>query len=105
MGCFRHRVYAAGAIAALLLLVPPFGAAQEQSARATAAACATCHGTRGMSNTAIPSLAGRDADELYRLLNEFKTDQRPGTVMNQHAKAYSDPELRQLADYFAAQQP
>jgi cytochrome c553 len=58
-----------------------------------------------VSSSTVPTLAGRPAEELNRLLLEFKTDQRKGSVMNQHAKGYSEAELKQLADYFSAQRP
>ncbi len=95
----------AGTIRAALLFsgVTYYAAAEDQPVRAWAAACATCHGTRGVSGSSIPSLAGRDAEELYRRLLEFKSDKRLGTVMNQHAKGYADSELKQLAEYFSAQ--
>jgi len=71
--------------------------------RTWAATCAACHGTDGRDQGAIPAIAGRGADTLYRALIEFKTGQRPAaTVMPQHAKGYSDEELRRLAEYFAA---
>jgi len=79
--------------------------ADEGSIRAWAATCAPCHGTQGVSASTVPTLAGRPAEELNRLLLEFKTDQRKGSVMNQHAKGYSEAEIKQLADYFAAQRP
>ena len=52
----------------------------------------------------MPVLAGRSADELLQILRAFRADQRqPATVMHQHAKGYTDDELRRLARYFAAQ--
>jgi len=51
----------------------------------------------------MTSLAGRDADDLYTLLSDFKSGVRPATVMHQHAKGYSDDELKRLAQWFAAQ--
>lgn len=75
----------------------------ERQTRTWAATCAACHGTEGRDQGAIPAIAGRGADALYRALIEFKTGQRPAaTVMPQHAKGYSDEELRRLAEYFAA---
>lgn len=75
----------------------------ERQTRTWAATCAACHGTEGRDQGAIPAIAGRGADTLYRALVEFKTGQRPAaTVMPQHAKGYSDEELRRLAEYFAA---
>lgn len=75
----------------------------ERQVRTWAATCAACHGTEGRDQGAIPAIAGRGAETLYRALIEFKTGQRPAaTVMHQHAKGYSDDELRRLAQYFAA---
>lgn len=104
------------ALALLLALaaagLPPAALAQPapnglsltvRQTRAWAATCAACHGTEGRDQGAIPAIAGRGADTLYRALIEFKTGQRPAaTVMPQHAKGYSDEELRRLAEYFAA---
>lgn len=75
----------------------------ERQVRTWAATCAACHGTEGRDQGAIPAIAGRGAETLYRALIEFKAGQRPAaTVMHQHAKGYSDDELRRLAQYFAA---
>lgn len=94
----------------LLLVLTQQLRAQEQQpdrqARAWAASCAACHGSEGRGGPAIPALAGRDAQLLYRTLQEFKTGQRSAaTVMHQHAKGYSDEELQRLSRYFASLQP
>lgn len=80
------------------------GAQPDRAARAWAASCAACHGTDGRAAGDVPVLAGRKATELLQALQEFKAGQRGGaTVMHQHAKGYSDDELRRIAEYFAAQ--
>lgn len=102
-----------GAGAALTLsllagLVSSHAAAQtspslDRQARVWAASCAACHGTDGRGQGAVPPIAGRDAEQLLRTLLEFKNGQRPAaTVMPQHAKGYSDEELRRIAQVFAA---
>ena len=82
-------------------------AAQEpdRQARNWASSCAACHGTDGRTEGAeVPSLAGRDAGQLFRALTEFRNGQRPAaTVMHQHAKGYTDEQLRRIADWFARQ--
>lgn len=70
--------------------------------RAWAASCAACHGTDGQAQQGAVRLAGRDRKELYGMLLAFKAGERPSTVMSQHAKGYTDDELRQLAAWFAA---
>lgn len=66
-----------------------------------AASCAACHGTDGHSGGGMPSLAGRSADELGRMLVEFREGKRFATVMHQHAKGYTDDEIRQIAAHFS----
>lgn len=63
--------------------------------------CAACHGTDGNSPGAIPSLHGKSADFIARSLREFRAGTRPATVMDRHAKGYSDEEIQLIADYFA----
>lgn len=85
--------------AAAAQAVPP-----DRQARTWAATCAACHGSDGRAQGAIPPIAGRDAALIYRTLLEFKNGQRPAaTVMHQHAKGYTDEELRRIAEAFASQ--
>lgn len=76
----------------------------DRQARVWASSCAGCHGTDGRSQGAFPCIAGRDADDLYRAMVEFKTGVRSyASVMHQHAIAWTDDELRRIARFFAAQ--
>jgi cytochrome c553 len=71
------------------------------------ATCAACHGAagEGSSTGAIPRLAGQNADYLAHALSMFKDGTRASPVMQPIAKNLSDSDMRQLADYFAAQHP
>jgi cytochrome c553 len=51
----------------------------------------------------MPGLAGRDPSELARLMQDFRSGNRPATVMHQIAKGYSDEQVAAIAAYFAAQ--
>ena len=80
--------------------------AQDASAlraRSLAATCAQCHGTDGRPppGAAMAALAGVPAAYLTEQMNAFKAGTRPGTVMPQLAKGYSDAQIAQLAAYFA----
>lgn len=76
----------------------------EAQTRVTAASCATCHGTGGVSTqAAFVSLSGVDRTQLLDKLLAFKKGTLPATVMHQHAKGYSDDELARLADFFSRQ--
>jgi len=102
----RAPVRVLGALVAASALLSSFAAqadAGDRQVRVWAASCAACHGTDGHAQAGMTSLAGRDADDLYTLLSDFKSGVRPATVMHQHAKGYSDDELKRLAQWFAAQ--
>ena len=82
--------------------------AQDPSAlyvRSLAATCASCHGTDGRTAAGAPlaPLAGMPREYLVTQLKAFKAGTRPSTIMTQLAKGYTDPQIEQLATYFAAQ--
>jgi len=95
----------------LLVLALVCGAASDAIAqqpdpnlgRNLAAACASCHGTNGVSRAGVPGLAGRDPSEIARLMQDFRSGKRPATVMHQIAKGYGDDQVEAIAAYFAAQ--
>ena len=97
-------------IAALLVAyLPALAAAQGQEAlnvRSLAATCASCHGTNGRAaeGSAVPSLAGTPSAQMIAQMAAFKSGTRSATVMHQLSKGYTDAQIAQLADYFAAQQ-
>ena len=70
-----------------------------------AAACAMCHGTNGRpaAGSVVDGLAGRPKAEIVQSMAQFKSGQKPVTIMHQIAKGYSDAEIDALAEYFARQ--
>ena len=70
--------------------------------RSLAASCASCHGTAGVAQPGMESLAGQSKEDLLKKMMDFKTGKKPATLMHQLAKGYTDQEIEQLADYFAA---
>jgi cytochrome c553 len=71
--------------------------------RNLAAACATCHGTNGVSQQGMPNLAGRERTYLVQQMQDFRAGKRPATIMHQIAKGYSDEQIDALAAYFSEQ--
>lgn len=69
------------------------------------ASCAACHGTNGQptKGSLVGGLAGRSKDDLVQVMTQYKTGQRPATVMHQIAKGYSDAEITAMADHFSKQ--
>ena len=103
----KSKFRSAASLAGLLMLLTGQAAQaadlSERQARVRAATCATCHGTDGHAQPGMPALAGRDAAELHKLLLDFRSGNRPATIMHQHVAGYSDEELRQITAWFAAQ--
>ncbi len=65
--------------------------------------CAGCHGSNGASNgPAIPTISGLSKDYLIDIMKGYASGDIPATVMDRIAKGYSEKEIIQLADYFAA---
>ena len=64
--------------------------------------CAGCHGTDGKSSGAIPSIAGKSSDYINKAMLDYRDGKRPSTVMERHAKGYSNEEIKLIADYFAS---
>ena len=88
----------------LLLLCAPALAHDLDVGRSLAATCANCHGTNGRPKGAvIPPLAGMKAEVMLALLADYRGGARPGTVMPQIVKGYTEEQLRLVAAYFAAQ--
>lgn len=87
---------------------PTWAAAQGQQAlyvSSLAATCANCHGTSGKpaDGSSLPRLAGMPREQMAAQLMAFRAGTRPATIMHQITKGYSDAQISQLADYFAAQ--
>ena len=82
-------------------------AADARLGRSLAATCANCHGTHGqaVADAGIDALAGQPQAILTQKLGAFKRGERPGTIMPQIAKGYSDEQLALIAEFFATQKP
>lgn len=86
------------------------GAAQAATpvvtpSQSLAATCYNCHGPKGVSTAAIPSLAGRSAASIVQTMAEYKSGKRTGTIMPQIAKGYTDEQIQLIATYFSQQKP
>ncbi len=101
----RHRV-AFAVVQAISIAFAAFTAQAQTTSTADvrlwAASCAACHGTHGKAEGAGLYIAGKPAKELYSDLMGYKAGTKPATVMHQHAKGYSDNELRLLAEHFSS---
>ena len=82
-------------------------AAGDQAAgKSAAAACAGCHGDKGVSgNPAIPSLAGQDAQYVAAALRAYKDGARSDETMKGLAATLDEAAAKNLAAFYANQQP
>lgn len=68
--------------------------------------CAACHGATGnSSNPAWPNLAGQHANYLYQQLVAYKEGDRVDPMMVQQVQDLDDQDMRDLAAFYAAQEP
>ncbi|MCA1977646.1 MAG: hypothetical protein LDL19_00265 [Thiobacillus sp.] len=69
-----------------------------------ATTCYTCHGTRGVSPSTIPSIDFIPPERIIEILKAYKSGQRYSTIMGRHASAYTDEEIVEAANYLGSLQ-
>ena len=72
-------------------------------ARNLAATCANCHGTNGKSLGGMESLAGEPKEKLLQKLADYRSGDKPATIMHQIVVGYTDEQLDLITTWFAAQ--
>lgn len=100
----RKQIALAAALsAASMALTIPAQAQDLSKIRYLAANCANCHGSEGRSVGILESLAGYDKEKFITNMKEFRSGDKPATIMHQISKGYTDQQIADLAAYFAAQ--
>ena len=96
-------VLAAGTPLALAQATP--AAPDMTLARNLAATCANCHGTNGnaVKGSGMDALAGMEKAKILQKLADYKSGDKPASIMHQIAKGYTEAQLDLIAGYFAAQ--
>ncbi len=78
------------------------GARAAEAGAGLAGACQGCHGAAGAGGQGMPALAGRHgAAELVALLQGFRGNTLPATVMGRIARGYTEAEIAALAAFYA----
>ena len=62
--------------------------------------CVTCHGPEGQGSKRIPALDNHTVQELTEYMVGFKEGTESATIMDRHARSYSDEEIQLIAKYF-----
>lgn len=91
----------------LALLIPLTGPIVAAAADAPpgASSCSGCHPASAATQTPVPRLVGRPAADVVAAMRDFRTGQRPATVMDRIAKGFSDAETAAIAEWYAGQKP
>lgn len=82
-------------------VVPVVIGTADLPGRALAANCFQCHGTNGHAGEL--KIAGESSSEIIGEFNEMKSKNPGSNIMNVHAKAYTDDEIKLIADFFSKQ--
>lgn len=87
-------------------VLPVSAAPRGNAPEKVTALCQTCHGKNGVGIAPIyPTLAGQHADYLERALTEYRKGDRKNAIMPAFANQLSEAEIKQVAEYYASQQP
>ena len=70
---------------------------------AGAASCSGCHPLSSRVTSPVPRLVGVDRAAIVKAMQDFRSGQRPATVMDRIAKGFSDDEIQAIAAWLAAQ--
>jgi cytochrome c553 len=70
---------------------------------AGAAACSGCHPVTTRVTSPVPRLAGLDQAAIVKAMQDFRSGQRAGTVMDRIAKGFTDAEIQAIAAWYATQ--
>jgi cytochrome c553 len=70
---------------------------------AGAASCSGCHPASTRVSSPVPRLVGLDRAAIVRAMQEFRSGQRAGTVMDRIAKGFTDDEIQAIAAWYATQ--
>jgi cytochrome c553 len=68
-----------------------------------AAACSGCHAASPKADTPVPRIAGMSQAAIVKAMQEFRSGQRPATVMDRIAKGFTDEEVQAIANWYSAQ--
>jgi cytochrome subunit of sulfide dehydrogenase len=98
-----RSVHCLAAPAVLAFCLVASAASAIDVAPAGAAACSGCHPASRAVETPFTRLVGRKPGEILAAMQEFRSGQRPATVMDRIAKGFTDDEIKAIAAWYAAQ--
>jgi cytochrome subunit of sulfide dehydrogenase len=94
------RKATAAAIGFLSIAAPAAASAEPP---AGAASCSGCHPSSARVSSPVPRLTGMDRAAIVKAMQDFRSGQRAGTVMDRIAKGFTDDEIAAIAAWYATQ--
>jgi sulfide dehydrogenase cytochrome subunit len=70
---------------------------------AGAASCSGCHPSSARVSSPVPRLTGMDRAAIVKAMQDVRSGQRAGTVMDRIAKGFTDEEIQAIAAWYASQ--
>ena len=98
----RTLCAAAASAAALWMAISSAHAQTPPAGRLLASNCFQCHGTNG-AGPGFDKLAGKSSSELYNEMKKFQSGAEGNGIMAKHSMAYTDAQLRLLANWLSTQ--
>jgi cytochrome c553 len=68
-----------------------------------ALSCSGCHSPNATETSTPPRLVGRDPAKMVAALQEFRSGQRPATIMDRVVKGFTPDEIQAIATWYGAQ--
>ena len=68
-----------------------------------AVSCSGCHPASTRVASPVPRLNGLDRAAIVKAMQDFRSGQRTGTVMDRIAKGFTDEEIQAIAAWYATQ--
>jgi sulfide dehydrogenase cytochrome subunit len=68
-----------------------------------ASSCSGCHSPTATDTSTPPRLIGRDPAKTVAALQEFRSGQRQGTIMDRVVKGFTPEEIQAIAIWYGAQ--
>jgi cytochrome c553 len=68
-----------------------------------ATSCSGCHSPSATETSVPPRLIGRDPAKTVAALQEFRSGQRPATIMDRVVKGFTPEEIAAIAAWYGAQ--
>jgi cytochrome subunit of sulfide dehydrogenase len=91
--------FVGGALAGAMLSV----AALAADAPPGATSCSGCHSPTATDTSTPPRLVGRDPAKMVAALQEFRSGQRKGTIMDRIVKGFTPEEIQAIAAWYGSQ--